>query len=49
MQTERKKTKENCSLAVRTLRRQIETTEKINEMNKNNNKSSDLIMKIVKY
>ena len=34
---------------MKTLRQQIETTEKSDETNKNNNKNSQLIIKIVKY
>ena len=34
---------------MKTLRQQIETTEKSNEKNKNNNKNSKLMIKIVKY
>ena len=49
MQIERKKTKKDCSLAMKTLRQQIETMEKSNKKNKNNNKNSKLIIKIVKY
>ena len=49
VQIERKKTKKNCSLAMKTLRQQIETTEKSNKKNKNNNRNSKLIIKIIKY
>ena len=45
----RKKTKKDCSLAMKTLRQQMETTEKSNKKNRNNNKNSKLILKIVKY
>ena len=38
-----------CKLAMKTLRRQIETIEKSNKKNKNNNENSKLIIKIVKY
>ena len=38
-----------ASLAMKTLRQQIETTGKSNKRNKNNNKNSKLIIKIVKY
>ena len=49
-QIERKKTKKHCSLAMRTLRQQIETTEKSNDRKKkNNNENSKLIIKIVEY
>ena len=38
-----KKTKKDCSLAMETLRRQIETTEKGIKKNKNNNKNSKIL------
>ena len=47
MQIERKKTKKNCSLVMKTLRQQIETTEKSNKKNKKNNRNNKLIIKIV--
>ena len=45
-----KKTKKDCSLAMKTMRQQIETTGESNKKNKNNNnKNSKLVIKIVKY